>query len=118
MGLDMYLMDDAGNEIAYWRKANQIHKWFVDNVQNGVDDCGKYEVSTEQLQKLYDVVNEVTYENEKALSLLPPQTGFFFGTYTLDDWYFSNLEHTRQVLKDILKGDKTPPSKIYYQSSW
>lgn len=21
-------------QAAYWRKANQIHKWFVDNVQN------------------------------------------------------------------------------------
>ena len=25
---------------AYWRKANQIHAWFVDNVQQGNDDCG------------------------------------------------------------------------------
>jgi hypothetical protein len=23
-------------ELGYWRKANHIHKWFVDNVQNGV----------------------------------------------------------------------------------
>lgn len=22
-----------------WRKANQIHNWFVENVQNGVDIC-------------------------------------------------------------------------------
>ena len=24
---------------AYWRKANAIHKWFVDNVQDGEDNC-------------------------------------------------------------------------------
>ena len=25
--------------VGYWRKANQIHKWFVDNCQNGRDEC-------------------------------------------------------------------------------
>ncbi len=29
-------------EVMYWRKSNAIHKWFVDNVQGGVDDCGNY----------------------------------------------------------------------------
>lgn len=43
------------DEIAYWRKANQIHKWFVDNVQDGEDDCGDYEVSEEQLRDLLAV---------------------------------------------------------------
>jgi hypothetical protein len=35
--------------VAYWRKANAIHQWFVKNVQNGVDDCGSYYVEREQL---------------------------------------------------------------------
>lgn len=46
-------------EAGYWRKANQIHKWFVDNVQNGKDDCNKYYVSRTDLQKLLDVCKEV-----------------------------------------------------------
>ena len=33
-----YIVEEAG----YWRKANQIHNWFVQNVQNGNDDCGSY----------------------------------------------------------------------------
>ena len=28
-------------ELGYWRKANQIHRWFVENVQDGVDNCGE-----------------------------------------------------------------------------
>ena len=24
--------------VAYWRKANAIHQWFVDNCQDGVDE--------------------------------------------------------------------------------
>lgn len=40
-------------EVAYWRKANQIHKWFVDTVQGGRDECQSSDVSIEQLQDLY-----------------------------------------------------------------
>lgn len=75
MGLDMYIYTnskmmsqhlnkdndyDMRNGIAaYWRKANAIHKWFVDHVQCGDDDCGAYEVSPKQLKELLDAVNEV-----------------------------------------------------------
>lgn len=37
---------------AYWRKANAIHRWFVENVQGGNDDCGDYYVSRDQLANL------------------------------------------------------------------
>lgn len=39
-------------QVAYWRKANAIHRWFVDNVQGGVDDCRSYYVTREQLKAL------------------------------------------------------------------
>lgn len=39
-------------DVGYWRKANAIHKWFVDNVQNGEDDCGIYEVSRAHIEVL------------------------------------------------------------------
>lgn len=42
-------------EAMYWRKANQIHQWFVNNIQDGNDDCGNYYVSTEQLNSLRDL---------------------------------------------------------------
>jgi len=38
--------------IGYWRKANHIHSWFVENCQNGEDDCGNYYVSRENLEEL------------------------------------------------------------------
>lgn len=46
-------------QVGYWRKANQIHGWFVRNVQDDKDDCGEYHVSLEQLQELLDAVNQV-----------------------------------------------------------
>jgi len=45
--------------VGYWRKANAIHKWFVDNVQEGEDDCKEYYVSFEKLQGLLETVNTV-----------------------------------------------------------
>lgn len=39
-------------EIGYWRKANCIHDWFVNNCQNGNDDCKEYYVEKYQLQEL------------------------------------------------------------------
>jgi hypothetical protein len=45
--------------VAYWRKANQIHKWFVDNVQDGNDDCRGYYVDREDLEKLRDTCKTV-----------------------------------------------------------
>ena len=47
------------NTIASWRKANHIHKWFVDNIQDGIDNCGTYEVTKEQLEELLDICKEV-----------------------------------------------------------
>lgn len=46
-------------EVAYWRKANMIHNWFVENVQNGEDDCGTYEVTEENLADLLDICERV-----------------------------------------------------------
>lgn len=46
-------------EVGYWRKANAIHKWFVDNVQDGNDDCRDYWVSTDKLKELLDTCKKV-----------------------------------------------------------
>lgn len=48
--------------VMYWRKANAIHKWFVENVQGGNDDCGTYEVYPEQLFELRDLCKRIVDE--------------------------------------------------------
>lgn len=45
--------------VGYWRKANQIHNWFVENVHGGIDDCGTYEVTEAQLVNLLNTCKEV-----------------------------------------------------------
>lgn len=46
-------------QVGYWRKANAIHQWFVENVQKGKDDCGTYDVSKEQLTELKKLCEQV-----------------------------------------------------------
>lgn len=46
-------------DIGSWRKVNWVHKWFVDNVQDGNDDCGNYEVSSELLDELYSTCRTI-----------------------------------------------------------
>lgn len=105
---------------AYWRKANQIHKWFVDNVQDGNDDCKEYEVPLEQLRKLVKTCKKVLKDHSKAEELLPTQAGFFFGGTEYTEYYFQNLKDTVKQIEPLLKEEY--PKGVYvtftYQSSW
>lgn len=56
---EYYRWESLFSEVGYWRKANAIHRWFVENVQDDVDDCGRYEVSKEQLETLLEICIEV-----------------------------------------------------------
>lgn len=100
-------------EQAYWRNSNQIHKWFVENVQDGEDDCKPYDVSGTQLLELVDLCKQVLSDHSKAEKLLPTQSGFFFGNYEYDEDYFDDIKRTIEMLKDVSKN-----SEYEYQSNW
>lgn len=53
--------------VCYWRKANAIHGWFVQNVQGGEDDCGIYTVELGQLAELRDACKNVLERSELTL---------------------------------------------------
>ena len=105
-------------EAAYWRKANQIHSWFVDNVQNGNDDCEFHAVTKKQLLKLGDTVQQVLSNPEKAMELLPPQSGFFFGSTEVDEYYWGDIEYTIKLLESVLNDEKLKEYDFEYYSSW
>ena len=56
---DSSFINRFGFQIGYWRKQNAIHQWFVDNVQNGEDNCAKYDVGIEQLKELRGTCEDV-----------------------------------------------------------
>lgn len=150
MGLDMYMIKRKrqSEDVAYWRKANAIHNWLVQNVQYGEDNCYPHEVSKEKLEKLKatcekvlesllkggthlekvkigfdkngDIYDwvEVFNNTELAKELLPTTDGFFFGSTTYDKWYKEDLEKTIEQIDSILKSTDFDTELIEYLSSW
>jgi hypothetical protein len=103
------------HEAGYWRKANAIHGWFVNNVQNGVDDCGYYELTEEILEKLLSDVKETI--KTKNTAVLSPRSGFFFGSTAVDEWYWKDLKATTEIIKKVLAKDWSK-YRFFYNSSW
>lgn len=109
-------------EIGYWRKANHIHKWFVDCVQDGEDDCEKYEVTKSNLLDLKAVCEEVLSlkgkDEGKIEEILPTESGFFFGSTSYDEYYFSDVEETIRIINNVLETTDFEKELVVYQSSW
>lgn len=107
-------------EVAYWRKANHIHRWFVQNVQDGNDDCRDYYLGEDQLRILLSQIEAVLADHSRAAELLPTQEGFFFGGVDYDEYYFSELERTRDILNNLVDHEDESPgfSGYIYSSSW
>ena len=106
-------------EAMYWRKANAIHRWFVENVQGGEENCERYYVSREQLLKLRDLCANLCTQKVEALAedSLPTTDGFFFGSTEYDEWYWNDIENTVKGIDTALEtfGDGW---HFHYQSSW
>ena len=111
-------------EVGYWRKANQIHNWFVNNVQEGQDECKTHSVEIKELKELLKIVNQILNEKDKkkqielAKELLPSQSGFFFGGTDYDNHYFDDLEKTKKIINKVLKIKNLDKYDIEYSSSW
>lgn len=130
--------------VGYWRKANAIHRWFVNECGGGVDRCQPIDVGREDLQALlaaaesilatvvkgevvieeglfskYETYPDATLDEELAAELLPTQTGFFFGSTEYDYSYVMDLESTVDQLKAILGHEKLANVDSFtYQASW
>ena len=135
-------------EVGYWRKANHIHKWFVDHVQEGKDDCRETYVSLPQLKELYDTClkaieiklqpvgvhpekvlvktdtgllqqeEQVLNYNKEILEDILPTSQGFFFGGTQYDEYY--MDDVQDTI-DILKPiveNTNPQADYYYRASW
>ncbi len=106
-------------EVMYWRKANHIHGWFVDNVQQGRDECQESKVELGDLVELRDLCKKVL--ETKNTDLLPLTAGFFFGSKEVDGFYWEDTKATVEAIDSILE-EKVPDGATapdyYYQASW
>lgn len=134
-------------EIGYWRKANHIHKWFVDNVQDGEDDCREYYVERKKLEELREICKQIMKEvkivdgkvvngytgtkegwqsniedgkviaNSEVANELLPTQSGFFFGSTDYDQWY--VEDVENTIEIIDKCLILPKEySFYYQSSW
>lgn len=116
-------------EVAYWRKFNALHGWFVNECADGVDECQDIYVPMDKMEQLLSTLKEVksvldkskktvkvlqdwngkdyevsTYDCEDEIKdLLPPTQGFFFGGYEVDDWYKQDVENTINTIEELIE---------------
>lgn len=127
MGLDMYFTREPKNisskdsrryrnEVGYFRKHNALHQWMVDNVQGGLDECQRVEVMPSVLSKLLGLVQHALVLRDPYL--MPPTSGYFFGSTDVDEWYWAKMIETYTTLQSIIKTTDFDNETIHYQSSW
>ena len=135
-------------QAAYWRKANAIHKWFVDNCQNGVDDCEEYSVGIEDLRKLLNKCEKVIKLSVLIKDSIPAGTRYSEGVETKtfeagkvisnakeiaeilptqEGFFFGSEGYDEIYLEDVkytvkmlkpLLAEDSSNFEFYYQSSW
>lgn len=127
---DLRISRQTNYEVGYWRKANQIHNWFMQNCasrdeyDNPIDDCRPVEITVDKLEALLDTCKKVLADHSLASSLLPTADGFFFGSTEYDDYYFGEIEQTVEIVEPVLKFAKHKLEikdyawEVYYQASW
>lgn len=113
-------------EIGYWRKANHIHRFFVDVLANGVDECQRINVTYENLLELKNICEEIVFKSkvdkkwgEFASKKLPTQSGFFFGGIEYDEYYLKDCEHLIKIVNELEKEKNNNfYTTFYYRASW
>ena len=113
---DKSCVQEVSIDAGYWRKANAIHEWFVQNVQGGEDECRPHHVSREDLTALKTTCEQVLADKKLARDLLPTASGFFFGSTEFDQYYFQDIEETVKIVDRCLA---LPTAwEFEYRSSW
>jgi hypothetical protein len=111
-------------KVLQWRKANAIHEWFVQNVQDGEDNCREYYVSRESLEELLATLGHILKAKQEGADqstfedILPTAQGFFFGSQDYDDYYWSEVERTYEAINSLLNNSKLKTFDFEYSSSW
>lgn len=128
--MDDYKSDELGRgngvtetvEVAYWRKANMIHRWFVNNVCDGEDDCREYYVNLEDIKNLLGICKNILRivrgakmfvpEDQKEgylkqhpngkLTMTLKNTSYKFFNESSEIWWFSLPKEIEDKVKDLL----------------
>jgi hypothetical protein len=104
-------------EVGIWKDVYHIHNWFVENVQDGIDNCADYYVNENQLKDLLNTCKEVLNDHSKAPVLLP----FYDDEGEYDEFYFEEIKETISIIENIFSEFSVNGhfiESVYYCSSF
>ena len=103
-------------KVAYWRKFNALHNWFVTHVQVGIDNCAHYELDKDVLIDLLETLLNAKSENDP--SEMMPVSGFFFGSTDVDEYYWEHIEKAIDEISNLIDNTNWDKERLFYTSSW
>ena len=126
-------------EIGYWRKFNALHAYILELTNSPADtNCETVDLSKRDVETILDTLNQVRSILEKgvkleedygdwylfdedtsdaAAELLPPRSGFFFGSTTIDAYYYYDVCDAISIFENALKLINEG-EEIYYDCWW
>jgi len=119
------------SEVMYWRKANQIQEWFQQFTE-GMSSTNSVDISVTptDLINLLNICNKVLERKPiegrdpgfsqaatPASELLPTSQGFFFGSDEYDDYYYNQIQATKEMLEN-LKLNTDDYRDFIYNANW
>ena len=120
MGLDMYLTlvdKETKEEIeySYYRKFNALQGYFEQN--DALENGGVIQIDAARANEIYQILNKVCIEPDRASELLPTQSGFFYGPTDYDQLYFRYVELAE---KDFYHAKYLDYDRydLYFTSNW
>lgn len=112
------LISHKQEQIAYWRKANQIRGWFQELLGEESNGVCKGKISKEDIDNLLDTCKQVLEDHSLAEKLLPVTEGFFFGSYEYDEYYFEQIKETVEICERVLKEFDFNTNYLIYDEWW
>lgn len=103
-------------EEIYWRKAHWIHQFFVDEVQDGADNCAEYFVSADDLHKLLDKCTIIIADPSTFDDILPSYQPYI-GDWWEDDRQLNDIKRTKERIDQALPKIENGEIEMYYRSS-
>lgn len=110
-GQDASLLEISGVtvRVGYWRKFDALHQWFVNNTQQGHDDCRAAFVSVDTLVELEEQLEQVSDD---------PQSASEHFTADIDETLEeSDVDYTLTILHHA-KRLQEQGWDIHYRASW
>ena len=86
---------------AYFRKVNFLFKYYEDRGKM-YDQCYAF-TDADDIDDIIDRCKRILEHHDLAYSLLPTQSGFFFGSTDYDNWYYDDIKDCLKQMKKYRK---------------